>query len=422
MTQAQYYIRMCMILCANIACILLSFRRGRRENLRMILACAGIFLVRQLYVEITGDPINLTNFMPGFAFLPSLYFIHKGSVAQKVFVVGIVLAMCHLILIAASFLAMGSVTRGIVLLGVALAAYIALMAWRGHKLTQRVFDSAQGSWWGYAAYISVFYLIMIQAYGLNIALPENPADLRFFYLLPAFALAGLLLFFITVLRTHEKTAANLELGFSRSLIDAASGYYQQIDALHSQIHIQRHDMKYSLTVLDKLLQEDDRAELGRYLGEVAKRLEETAPREYCGNSVVNVLLLSYAERCRAHNITFDAAVYLPEELSIPNYELCIVVGNLLENAVEACLKLEDKRRIELLVKPLGGQLVLKAANAYNGEGQGDSPAEENALPASTKKNGGLGLRSVRAVAEKYKGELMINQDGVTFTAYVTLEG
>ncbi len=157
MTEAQYYIRICMILTANVTCILLSFRRGRRENARMILCCIGILILSQIYRVLTGDPLGLLNFMPGFWFLPSLYFIHKGSVAQKVFVTFTVLAMCHLILITTSFLAIGSITLRIVFLGAALAVYIALMAWRGHIFTQRVFDSATGSWWGYAAYISGFY-------------------------------------------------------------------------------------------------------------------------------------------------------------------------------------------------------------------------------------------------------------------------
>ncbi len=234
-----------------------------------------------------------------------------------------------------------------------------------------------------------------------------------------FALWGVFILCFAIINTQEKTRHKSEADFAASIISNASGHYRQIDALHSQIHILRHDMKYSLMVFDKLLQEDNRAELERYLGEVTQRLAQTEPRAYCANNVINVLLSSYAERCEEQNIAFDAAVYLPEELPVPNYELCIVIGNLLENAVEACQKLPSGRRAELIIKPLGEQLVIKAANTY-GDGEGEG-AKSGAPPASTKKHGGLGLRSVRAVAEKYWGELMIDRDGVVFTAYVTLD-
>ncbi len=101
MTQAQYYIRMCMILSANIACILLSFRRSGRENLRMILACAGIFILRQIYVELTGDPINTVPIVGGFFLRTLLTFLFcygifvfgialTGSVLSSLIVSGII--------------------------------------------------------------------------------------------------------------------------------------------------------------------------------------------------------------------------------------------------------------------------------------------------------------------------------------------
>ena len=135
---------------------------------------------------------------------------------------------------------------------------------------------------------------------------------------------------------------------------------------------------------------------------------------------MNVLLVSFAERCEKQHIQFETAVYLPSELQIPNYELCIVLGNLLENAVEACGKMDSGKRIELAIKPLGKQLVIKVANSYNAKDLLAGETAENALPISTKKNGGLGLRSVRAVAEKYDGELIPDRDGEMFTAYVSL--
>jgi hypothetical protein len=68
----------------------------------------------------------------------------------------------------------------------------------------------------------------------------------------------------------------------------------------------------------------------------------------------------------------------------------------------------------LIVRPRGSQLAVMVKNSFN------AAIHEKAGPANTKKNGGLGLQSVQAVADRYGGELFTEQDEKTFTAYVLI--
>ncbi len=420
-----------MIVSVNCAVVITRFRPSARTIFRFVAALAAFMALLLGYTFLLGDPLRISSVVPmGVLFFPALNLLQKGSFFQKTFFTFSVLTMTSLTTIWARFIAKAFARQGAaenepaaVIIASALAViYLLAMLKYGSKLFMRLFANESSLVWGMYSLFPIAALfannILFQPFMFTASEPM-PSDAGH-VLLTLFIFAGFVILCTAILTTQAKADADARLKFSRDLINAGRGHYQQINALHGQIYILRHDMKYSLMVFGRLLAQDNRAELERYLGEVTERLAKTQPREYCDNDVVNVLLASCAERCEEHNITFNAAVHLPGELPVPNYELCIVLGNLLENAVEACQKLEGDRRIELIIKPLGEQLVIKAANTYIGEARSENTAA-GALPASTKKDGGLGLRSVKAVAEKYKGELMIDRKGGVFTAYVTLE-
>ena len=146
------------------------------------------------------------------------------------------------------------------------------------------------------------------------------------------------------------------------------------------------------------------------------RLPENDLRYYCNNSVLNALLSNYAERCAGEHIRYDVQLAMPEALSIPDYDMCIILGNLLENAFDATSKKERGRKVELSIKTQGVHLAVMVRNSYNGV-----VTEENGFPVSAKKDGGFGLRSIQSVSARYDGHLLTEWDSDMFTAYVLLK-
>ncbi len=93
------------------------------------------------------------------------------------------------------------------------------------------------------------------------------------------------------------------------------------------------------------------------------------PKRYCAHPVADALLSEKLALCRGESITADCQVQIPEALTVPGVELCAVLGNLMDNAIEACRRLPEgtPRRITARGRVNGGFLVLRVQNPVSGE-------------------------------------------------------
>lgn len=120
------------------------------------------------------------------------------------------------------------------------------------------------------------------------------------------------------------------------------------------------------------------------------------PKRYCAHPVADAILSEKLALCRGESITADCQVQIPEALPIPGAELCAVLGNLMDNAIEACRRLPEgtSRRITARGRVNGGFLVLRVQNPVSGE--------ENNIPVggALLDHHGWGLSIVRQIAER----------------------
>jgi len=204
-----------------------------------------------------------------------------------------------------------------------------------------------------------------------------------------------------------------EAEFARCLVSAERAHYQKISEMHETLSVLRHDFKYHLKAIDELLHTGNIEKTELYLTEIRKQIPEEDLHYYCTDSVVNALLASYAKNCEKFNIKYSAKIALPKTPSISRYDICIILGNLLENALEACKKLESGGEIDLAAKTSEQYLTITVKNSFDGV-----VIEKNGELASTKKDGGFGLRSVKAVAERYGGHVSMERTENVFMIYV----
>lgn len=119
-----------------------------------------------------------------------------------------------------------------------------------------------------------------------------------------------------------------------------------------------------------------------------------------GNPVVNVILNEYAQSAKALGIEFRLKVLIPEKLGISAADLYVIIGNTLDNAMEACRSLpQHQRLIDLTLRTHGDILYYRLANPY-----GLSKCQPNADPLR-----GYGLDNVRRCVESYGGQLLTQQ-------------
>lgn len=190
---------------------------------------------------------------------------------------------------------------------------------------------------------------------------------------------------------HEKRTQLLQIEFA---------HYQLL--LNQMQHTAklRHDFRHTAHTLLSLAKEGDMDKILEYLEEYNHELDSYSPNFFCRHSAVNAILTYYSGIATSQNIQTDWHIDLPEQITVSDVDLCTILGNLLENAIQGCLTVASQRFINLSVDiTKNGELYIIAVNSFNGYVE---KAEHKYL--STKKDGnGIGLMSISVTAEKYSG-------------------
>ncbi len=194
-----------------------------------------------------------------------------------------------------------------------------------------------------------------------------------------------------------------ETEFARLILSAEQAQYQKMAEMYETMSTLRHDFKYYLKKIEELLQTDDIEKTKQYLTEIKNQIPKSDLHYYCTDHAINSLLTSYAKNCKELNIEYNAEIALPKTLSVPRYDICIILCNILENSLEACKELENGREINLAIKTDGERIAIRMKNSFNGI------SKENA-----------NLMSVKAIAERYGGHVSTERTESLFTVYVML--
>ncbi len=183
----------------------------------------------------------------------------------------------------------------------------------------------------------------------------------------------------------------------------------------------RHDLKDYLISLKVLLES---GETEKVREEIECMLEENRiyrkEVSHCGNIIVDSLINYKYSLAQNEGINMKCQVLVPETLPFEGTDLCIIMGNLLDNAIEAVRHLPtEKQEIDLAVKITKGILNFVVENPY----QGIIKENRQGQILTGKKDGqnhGIGLSSVRRAVEKYNGELRVQYEENIFRAVVML--
>lgn len=208
------------------------------------------------------------------------------------------------------------------------------------------------------------------------------------------------------------SSSRLEL--ARNQISIQKEYYDSLSSQMNEIRGIKHDIRHFIGVIRGLLEEGHYDELKRFIGKYAE-ITETDPIPYfCENVVANSILGYYALKAKENGIPFHCTSSIPKQLSINDSDLCIVLGNALENAIEACRNLYkiNERFISNEVKALNKHLLIKIENSYDGN---LNIQDGNYLSTKSEKTGGIGLQNIKKVVETYGGFIKIEHNGKVFT-------
>ena len=199
-------------------------------------------------------------------------------------------------------------------------------------------------------------------------------------------------------------------------ISSLQEHMEEMERIYSGIRGMKHDMKNTISVIQRLSagnSMEENTELQAYLSELNRGLEKLEVRFKTGNTVVDTLLnMKYHEAVRdVPDIEMDAdKLILPQGLEIHSYDIGVIMGNAVDNAMEACRKLKAKEpgaaafiRISSLQK--GNLLILKVENSFDGRLVLKAKEEFPVTDKADRKSHGIGLANIKSTAEKYQGTM-----------------
>lgn len=214
---------------------------------------------------------------------------------------------------------------------------------------------------------------------------------------------------------HKKGKSN------RKLLEHQLLLYQkqlaQMEKSQKIIRSLRHDMKYHIIFLRSCLMKEDIPNALRYLDEIEKCIETSENFIHSGNYAVDSILNYYLSRAKQLNSKYTTKIMVPPDLKISDFDLNIILGNLLENALDALQRVE-KRTLDIYIRYEINILYISIYNSYDGVYQ-----KRNNDYISIKndtKNHGYGLENIRAVLDKYNGISRFTADESTFKADIIL--
>ena len=224
----------------------------------------------------------------------------------------------------------------------------------------------------------------------------------------------------SVLQENEETARRESEAKNAALI---ARQYEEILERQESVRRLRHDMRHFIRVLNELVQNQDLEGIRDYLYQYSEAVDRLLPphrEQICQNPIVNGMASYYLFAARAEGITVSVDCDLGKSLPIGEMELAGIVGNLLENALEACRRMEGGSPfIRMVLKSQGnGILVLIVENSY----QGEVRTRGRHFLSSKRDAEGIGLSSVCDGVKRAGGTVKIHYDGKIFQVSVMVTG
>ena len=198
------------------------------------------------------------------------------------------------------------------------------------------------------------------------------------------------------------TSRKIEADSTALMYQLQADQYEKMQAYLDETRRIRHDFKHTIAVLNELSQTGQYEKLQEYISNYSSEISNVqAPATYCDNPVVNATIHYYIDIAQSYGIRTKLQVVIPKEIAISDIDLCLIFGNLLDNAVTACRHVRADARFIRLSADLDtpGHLYITMVNSFDG-----NVCTRNGKYISTKeRKSGIGLASIQATIQKYHG-------------------
>ena len=266
----------------------------------------------------------------------------------------------------------------------------------------------------------VFWILPSLFIGLNLYIkPRNYETLyagRMLQIFPVMILVLLALLLFSYMMFYlmaQGLGKNIRLEKENAFLQVQAAQYRALRRNIEETRRARHDLRQHLAVIQGCIDSSNWKALADYVKGYRESQPPETVKSYCKNYAVDAMLQYYAEKAFQEKMELDISARMEEKTIIPEPEFCVLLGNLVENAIEACSRHSGNRHIQVNIQQISHTMLsLTVDNTCPAE-----PVWKDGRPKSSKHETGIGTESVQIIAQKYNGEAKFEwKDGIFYAS------
>lgn len=226
----------------------------------------------------------------------------------------------------------------------------------------------------------------------------------------------------TVFFLFDRLAKLYQVTRENQLIEQQNRYYEnQLELMQASLEtssLLRHDIKNHLFTVSSYIDNGNINELKNHISDIIEVYQSKTEIVNTGYPAIDSLINFKLQSPRKSGIAVKINVSIPPDLKLSSYDSTVILGNLIDNALQAVSSFSEDGYIDLDIHYSKGMLLIRVSNPYK-----SIVKEENGKIVTSKadrKNHGFGLKSVNTVVEKYNGTIEIETNNNIFTITVAL--
>ena len=236
-----------------------------------------------------------------------------------------------------------------------------------------------------------------------------------------FVAASILLYFANVstieliTRQADLTRNQIELSYLKDNMKHQIAHYKDILSLQNETKKQRHDLKNFYTAILAMLSGGDIAGAENKIEAELNILVDKEKTINTNHPAIDAVIQSKLDVCDKNGISTDFKFKYNQRINVDEIELAVIIGNLLDNAIEACMKIDNNERwINGIISVANDEITVSILNSTNGENKDFETKKPD------KVNHGIGLKSVNELVNKYNGQSKFSFENNEFNAFIIL--
>ncbi len=191
-------------------------------------------------------------------------------------------------------------------------------------------------------------------------------------------------------------------------------YYAEVESMYTKMRGWRHDYRHHIQTMKVHAANGEYEEIDKYLEMLDDDLTNVETVIRTGNRMADAILNSKLSLAAEKEITVKAEAKIPVSLSVSELDLCTIIGNLLDNAIDACMELpKEERLIRIYMEMKGNYLYLSLINTSGG-------AKKKNFFTTKGEGHGFGLSRIDTIVKKYGGYVKRASEDNAFSTEVLL--